>query len=462
MKSSKKLKLILQILICVLIIMVGIVGIYTKQGNMYKSILPQKYTLGSDISGITVIEFKPDESEETIYYDADGNEVDSSTVTEENKDKYTSENIPVNAKEVLIPENYEKSIKIMEDRLKLLGTDQYKIDLDKETGVISLSVEDDYIEDIQTILPMEASLKLVDSNTEDVIIDYNDFISAESTYASLAQEYRTYINLKLNDSGIEKINNIDKYKNAEPVKKEEKEDGKTQETEQKGNTLLVMFDSEKIAEVSYDDILLNGKTLRITTGKGLTSDTEINSQSNMDIMTSKLATIGKMPVIYNIAGSEFMRNDMQNSVNYIVIGLISICVIASLILIVKYKLKGLLSVLGFATNISMFLLAVKSTNIQISLNGFAGLFGLIILNMLLVNNILKAIKEDKVFSDNIKNAYLKTLDAIVVILIIFVVFAASSMTVINTMGLLLFWGWIITLLGTLIFTVPMLKVATKK
>ena len=223
-----------------------------------------------------------------------------------------------------------------------------------------------------------------------------------------------------------------------------------------------MFDSDKIAEVSYDDILLNGKTLRITTGKGLTSNTEINSQSNMDIMTSKLATIGKMPVIYNITGSEFMKDDMQNSVNYIVIGLISICVIASLILIFKYKLNGLLSVLGLATNISIFLLVVKSTNIQISLNGFAGLFGLIILDILLVNNILKAIKEDKVFSDNIKNAYLRTLDAIVVMLIIFVVFAASSMTVINTMGLLLFWGWTITLLGTLIFTVPMLKIATKE
>ena len=73
MKNSKKLKLILQILICVLIILIGIVGVYAKSSNMYKNKFPHTYTLGSDINGTTVIQFEPDDTINTIYYDKQGN-----------------------------------------------------------------------------------------------------------------------------------------------------------------------------------------------------------------------------------------------------------------------------------------------------------------------------------------------------------------------------------------------------
>jgi len=58
--------------------------------------------------------------------------------------------------------------------------------------------------------------------------------------------------------------------------------------------------------------------------------------------------------------------------------------------------------------------------------------------------------------------HLKTLNAMVIMLIILVVLAFSSMTVINTVGLLMFWGWIITIFGHLIFTVPMLSKVVNK
>lgn len=455
MNNSKKLKLILNILICILIILAGIVGIYTKDGNTYANLLPS-YTLGSDIKGITVLEFEVDDTEETIYYDKDGNEVDSTTVTEENEKDYTKEEIPVNPQENLTSENYNKTLKIMEKRLEFLGVNQYQLDLDEKTGKILLSVEDDYIDDIESIMPMEAKLQLIDSNTEDVIIDNTDFKSAEATYASLTTEVLTYINLKLNNSGIEKINNIDKYKTMENAQSEEAET--TEESK-----LIVKFDNDEVAKISYDDILLDGKTLRITTASGLTSDTEINSELNMNTVVSKLATIGKMPVTYNLTAEEFVKNDTENVINYIIIGLIAISAIASIILLYKYKLRGLLAVLGFITNIAIFLIVIRVTKVQISLNGFAGIVGLIILNTILANNILKCAKnKDKVFSENIKDAYLKSLDAIVIMLIIFIVFAFSSMTVINSMGLLLFWGWLIAVLGNLIFTVPMLSITTRK
>ena len=105
MKNSKKFKLILMILICVLMILVGVVGIYTKNGITYKNTIPD-YTLASDIKGITILEFEIDNSKETIYLDKDGKEVDSSEVTEENKKDYTTKEVPANLEENLTEENY--------------------------------------------------------------------------------------------------------------------------------------------------------------------------------------------------------------------------------------------------------------------------------------------------------------------------------------------------------------------
>ena len=451
MKNSKKLKLILIILICILISLVGIIGIYTKSSNMYKNLLPE-YTLASDISETTIIEFKPDTSVEKVYYDKEGKKVDSSTITEENKKDYDLKEIPINPEENYNLFNYNESLKIMEKRLKLLEADEYRLDLDKKTGIISLTVEDNYIEDIESILPMESKLQLIDANTKDVILDYSDFTSAESNYASLTLEYITYITLKLNDSGIEKVNNFENYKTAEIV-----------DEELEKNAILLMFDDEKISEISYDDILLNGKTLRVTTASGLTSETQINSQLNIDAIVCKLSTIGKMPLVYELSAEKLVKNDLGKYSNYIIISLSVLCVIISVVLIIKYRLNGVLAVLGFVSNVALFLIIIRLTNIKISLNCYAGAVGLILFNFYLINNILNSIKNvEKVFSENVKNAYKKTLDVIVVMLIIFIVFSFSRMTVISTMGLLLFWGWIVTILGTLTFTVPMLAITTKK
>jgi len=443
-KNSKKLKLILRILICILITLLGTVGIYTKQTNEYKNILPHKYTLSSDIKEITAMQFKPDDSKNTVYYDKDGNEVDSTKITKENEKDYEKKEIPVNEEQNLNPANYLTSLNIMKKRLDFFNVEQYQINLDEKTGTISLNVEDRYLEDKLAYILTEGSLQLIDSNTGDVLIDYTNFKTVEATYASLAREVKTYFNFKLNSSGLEKINNIEKYKTV-----------KTEENKQ--STILVMFDSQKIAEVSYEDILLTGKTLRVTTANGLTSDTEINSQINIGIIVSKIATMGKMPVIYTLTAESYIQNDIGNSMDYIIISLIALAILVSIIIIFRHKLKGLLGVLGFATNISLFLLIIRITDVQISLNGFAGMYGLIILNGLLIDNLLKCSKnKEKAFYENVKEAYLKSLNSIIIMLIIFVVFAFSSMTVINTMGLLVFWGWLITVLGTLIFTVPCL------
>lgn len=466
MKNSKRLKLILMILICVLVILVGYVGIYSKISNSYKNILPE-YDLASDLKGSTVLEFEVDEGTETIYLDKDGNEVVSTTITEENEDDYTKKEVLINEKESLNTENYKKVAQIMKERLEFLQTDQYKLDLDEKTGKIVLTFEDAYPDDIKSIIPMEGKFELIDSNTKDVILNNSDFNSADATYAALDNgSYVTYINLKLNDSGVEKINNIDGYKTAVIENTDEDSSEEVEESQEETatvNNFKIMFDSDELAEVSYEDILVTGKTLRITTAENLTSNSSINSQLNTNTIVTKLATMGKIPVIYNLTAEEYIKSDVADYLGYIVIGITAIYIFISIYFIVRYKTKGILASISFAANIALFLIIIRLTNIQISLNGFAGILGLIILNTILINNILKCIKEiDKTFTENVKYAYLKTIDVFVIMLIIFAVFAFSNMTVINSMGLLVFWGWFITIVGNLVLTVPMLSVVSKK
>lgn len=450
MKNSKKFELILVILICLLLILIGFFGIFVRNNNSYRNILPE-YKLASDLKGATVLEFEVDDSTKTVYFDKSGNEVDDNTVTDENKKDYTQESIPVNQTENLKEENYNKVVEIMKNRLKFLKADQYSLDLDKNTGKIILTFEDEYPDDIETILPMEGKLQLKDSETNKVIIDYTDFNSVNTTYASTDEGYAIYITLKLKSSEV--VNKINDYK-ASVL---------SDNTENNEKKLKLIFDNENIAEVSIDDLVLTGKSLRITTSDNLTSNSKVQSEMNTNTVVSKLATIGKMPVVYKLSAEEYVKTEAAKAINYIIILIAVLCIAIAIFFVIKYKTKGLLSVLAFTTIISVFLILIRLTKTPISLNAIAGIFGVIVLNTILLKNILESIKiKDKTFSENIKMAYLNSIDAIIIALIIFAVFAFSSMTIINSTGLVMFWGWLSVVLGNLIFTVPMLSIVNKE
>lgn len=461
MKNTDKLKLILIILICVLVILFGFIGAYKKQGNLYKNIL-KDYKFASDIKGSTVMEFEVDDSVNTKYYDADGNEVEADSIEEGQEENYTTTEIPVNQEEELTVENYEKTVKIMKKRLSFLKADQYKIDLDKNTGKIVLTIDDDYIEDIENLLPLEGKLQLIDSKTEDVILDYTDFDSAEASYVSLDEGYNTYITLKLNKSGLEKIKNIDKYKVVETQNTENTEESKETSTDTTDTTpkFKLMFDSDAICEMEYDkNLLLSGKVLRITTKSEISSSSTLNSQLNINTVVSKLATYGKLPIIYTLSAEEFVKADILNYNNYIIISVIVICALLVIYLIFKYKLNGIIASLGFITSIAIAIMLIKMIGIAISLNVIAAIAAIIILNTVLLTNLLKELSnKEKDFKENVKDAYLKVVDLCVIITIILIVFAFANMTVISSVGLVLFWGYVSTLVGNLIFTVPMLYI----
>ena len=112
--------------------------------------------------------------------------------------------------------------------------------------------------------------------------------------------------------------------------------------------------------------------------------------------------------------------------------------------------------LSFIANIAATALIIKLTKVSISINILPAITAFFILNIVLIKNILQNIKEENNISKAFKNGFLKTLDLFAITLIIFIVFAFTNMAVLNSLGLLLFWGWLNTIISNFIFALPML------
>ena len=462
MKIRKKLSLILMVLICILLILIGFVGVYEKDINKYINKIP-KYKLSSDLKGSTIFELTPDSSNKTTYYDKDGKKVDETSVTEENKNDYTKEELPVNNEEVLNKENYESTLKILKERLKFLRVDQYSLDLDEKTGKIILTFEDDYPEDVKNILPMEGKLELEDSNSSDIILDYSNIKSIQPNYAQNEDGYTVFVDIKLTDEGVAKINDIDKYKNAEKKTDDTENNDETSSTETK-NKFKILFDKEQIEEIEYENLSVNNNNLKIIIEENITTTSTINSKLNILTVVSELTKIGKTPVVYQLSAQEYVNSSIDAQKIYVGLAIAAIIMIVIfLYFIIKYKNNGVLAFIATFANVALFTLLIRYTNIEISLNSFAAIAGLIILDVYLILNILNEMKNsEKTFGQKLRTAYIKTIDLIIIALILFAVFSFSSMKVISAMGLLLFWGWFVIVVGNLLLTAPMLKIGGKE
>lgn len=461
MKKTKLLKMILITLICISIILIGFIGIYVKDKNKYSNKL-NDFELASDLDGMSVIELEVDDTVNTMYYDKDGNKVEVSDDTDTSE--YTKKEEKVNLEENLTLENYNKAVNIIKERLKFLGTEQYSVDLDKKTGKIFVSFESKYKSDVESFLPMEGNLQIKDDKTEDIILDNTDFNHSEVTYASTEKGYTVFYNFRLNKSGVEKMNNLDKYKNQSEANDDSSNNDTEEQEEKEEIKASILFDEEQISQVNYDDFVITGKNLRITIEKNITDTSTVNSKLNVGTAVTKLSNIGKTPLKYKLAAEEYLKSNVNKNVikvASICLAVISLGIIAYLIL--KYKKNGIVASIAFVTNIALFMILIRTTRVEISLNSIASILPLLVFNLLLMNSILKNItNNEKTFKDNIENAYLEKIDLIVILAIIFVVFAFSSMSVINAMGLFMFWGWSVTLLGNLIFTVPYLYIIKDK
>ena len=102
--------------------------------------------------------------------------------------------------------------------------------------------------------------------------------------------------------------------------------------------------------------------------------------------------------------------------------------------------------------ISTFLLIIRLTNVEISIEGIAGILLIGIINYIMLMILLKEIMKEQNMSKAIKSAIIKFSFTIVPIYIISIVFTFISYLPIYSFGMVMFWGITLILIYNMIFT----------
>lgn len=479
----RKIKILTITLIIVLITMVAFFGIYTHVQNRMENQV-KDYSYAMDLDGSRTIRLKVSDENKTTIKDAEGKEVeDSENLTDEQiaQNGYTKEETPYNSEEVKTVENYKKSKEILEKRFQELHVDNYIIKLDEETGDILIEItENDNTDSIVSNLGTTGKFEIIDSQTQEVLMDNNDIKLANVMYGSDSSSMTSsgtavYLNIEFTKDGAKKLEDIsNNYVKTEDTNTTSEnttanetstEDTTTEETTEK--TITMKIDDEEIMTTSFDEPLRTGK-LQLSIGSG-TTDTDtlrdyINQANNMAIVLDS----GNMPIKYNVDTNEYIKSDItQNELQIVQYAIIGIVALALIVLIIRYKTLGILGTISYIGLASILLLIIRYANVVLSMEGIFGIAIVLILNYIFVNKFLSKLKENRkdlkkeqVIQAN-KETYKEFFIKIIPIIIMVVTFCFIQWVPISSFGMVMIWGIALIAAYNVIITNNLLKLKAK-
>ena len=472
----KKVKILTMVLIIVLISIVAFIGVYVHVQNRMDNKV-KGYDYAMDIEGGRVATYKLSTGTETIIKDTEGKEVsDADNLSDEELTEkgYTKEEKLDNPEETLTNENYRKSKEIIEERLKEYGTAQYAVRLNEQTGEITIEAEE--AEDIDTIfgnIVSSGKFEIVDSETQELLMDNSDIADARIMYgsngSSLTSQSGTsvYIEIEFNSQGKTKLENI----SSTYVEKEEEENTNTTdenstntestdaneagentestETEETAKKITMKMNGQEITTQGFEEPIKTGK-IQLSVGNPTTDNKTIQNNAKQATNTVVLLKTGELPLVYELSENryiytEIFENQDYNIILYIILAVIAIALV---VYIIKYKALGVLGAISYIGLVALFTLAIRYTNVTLSIDGIIGMIITCILNYWLVNKLLKLFKNEKsTETETIRKPlikeYVSYLSAIAPIIIASIVFSFINWTSIASLGMTMFWGIIL-------------------
>lgn len=269
-------------------------------------------------------------------------------------------------------------------------------------------------------------------------MDNSDLKDAKTLYS--AESYQAYLQLEFNKEGKEKLREIsNKYQAV---------------TDEAGNETIknisITLDGQTLITTYFGDEIADG-ILQISVGDA-TQDFEqyektINSLENIVTIMS----LGKMPVKYQFNSSKFIQSEItEDYMNISKIVFAVIILIVSVVLLVLYKSNGLLASITGIGYIGVLTLIIRYTNVSITINSIVAFIVCIMINYVFIIDMLNRLKnkENGIFIESMKGIYIKLIPVIIIAL----VFTFMPNTIINSIGMMLFWGMMIQALYNTIFT----------
>ena len=477
----KKIKILTIILGIVLITMVAFFGVYVQKQNRMEDKV-KDYSYAMDLKGGRNIRLTVDDTTNTVIKDANGNEVtdaDSLTDEELTEKGYTKEETKTNPDDVLNEENYLKSKKIIEKRLNKLGVDNYIVSVDKTSGDILIEIpENDSTDNVVSNIATTGKFEIIDSTTKEVLMDNNDIKSSKVMYgaaSATATGTSVYLDIEFNKEGTNKLKDISttyvetnttsdtNTTNNTTTDETTSSEEETEETKQ----ITMKIDDEEIMTTSFDETIETGR-LSLSVGTAST-DAEtlqgyINQASSMAIVLDN----GNMPIKYTVSENKYVLSDItQNELDIIFYVMLAIAVLALIVLIVRYKTRGLLNAFSYIGLVALFLLLLRYTNVVISIESIFGVAVVLILNYIFVNKLLSKMKKEEtlnkaVISEDFKETYKEFFIRIIPIIICVITFCFIRWEPISSFGMVMFWGILLIALYNISITNLLIRLKESK
>lgn len=448
MKGQKGLKITLTVLAIILISLISFGGIFVKNTKFVDNVIPE-YQLGMDLKGARTVVMEVDGSTKTVYYDKDGNVVTAETADAQKKEE------PVNPKELLTKENYEKSKQIIESRLNQMQVQDYIIRQDENTGKIFVQLPENNNTNLAVQYMVIKGNFTITNDAGEVLMTNQDVASTQVGYGTTQEGTKVLFTINFNKEGTEKFKDITNTY-IKTTDEEGKDITKNITLKMDDSTLLTTYFSEEVA---------NGK-LQISLGQTTTDAASLQSYLQEASNLSVLFNNGNMPLTYQLAsnGNKYIESDLTlESFKVQAIILLSILVIAFICLIVLYGKKGIIAVICYIGYVASVLLVIRFANVVITLQGIAGILASLLINYALTVFILQSTKKmQEVTPHQYQNAMVKAFFILIPEALISIVLCFTNWLPIISFGMTLFWGLMVCVIYNFVFTRTLLVNTVKK
>lgn len=482
----RKLKIFVVILIVLLLSLVAFVGVFTREKGIWSNIVSD-YQFGKDISGMREIRYSlNDESEEKyVYVDEEGNikgEVwkDGNSITQEDENQedeteidseenseeeisYEKETrtIQANSDENRNKENFEKAKRIIQERFKNQNIEDYNIRLDDVTGKlqIELANDDEKVDLAEELIEEQGKFKIVDYQNGIVLMDNSDIKNVSVLYSNSDSSYNTYLQIEFNKEGKEKLKNIsNKYvetvapkEDSEDIDNENEEVSEEDSEEKEIKYVSVVLDDTTMMTTYFGEEMASG-ILQIKAGQARTEYEDFRKDYESAKLIADILNSGILPIDYELETDNFVGAQLtENSLNNIKIIFAIIIVIISIILILKFKLNGFISAILGIGYIALLSLIIRYTNVIVTVNGLTALACMIAANYIFYGMILRKLDET-IFSIAYLEVMKKFYLSVIPLIVIAIVFTFAKYTLVNSIGMIVFWALVLNAVYNFMFT----------
>ncbi len=448
----KTIKIITIILLIVLISMIGFFGIYKQNKNQMSNIV-KDYTYAMDINGARTLKL---------------------TLNSENGD------------DVKTAENYETAKTIIEKRLKKLDVQEYKIGVNEETGEITVQIpENTQTDEIVSNLTTVGKFEIIDSQTNDVLLDNSSIKSSKVLYNTTSSGTSVYLEIEFDKNGKNKLeeisktyvkseNNTTENTTSEDTNSIEENENNTEETnttsENSTSTekkITMKIDDDEIMSTSFDEAITTGK-IQLSVGQASTDSSTVQGYVKQAQNVATVLDSGKLPVKYDVEKNQYvLSNISKQDLIYVAIAMAVVAIIGIIVLIAKYKTNGLLAGISYIGLSALYLIAIRYTNVTISIDSIFAIGIILILNYIFTNMLLSNIRKmndskvENAVGKSVSETYKKFFMRIIPICVVVITFCFANWIPMNSFGMTAFWGIVIIAIYNAIITNGLLRIKNK-